>query len=141
MLNWKHMLMGTTVALTMIAAPAIAQEVNAWDADADGSITEEEFGTGFGDADVFGEWDTDDDDALSEDEFSAGIGDATDTFNERFGEGAFTEWDEDGDGTLAEDEFRSGAYAGYDDDADDVIEEPELSDLGDDIGDGGFWDV
>lgn len=141
MQDWTKMLLGTTVAVSLLAAPAIAQEVGAWDGDSDGIISEEEFGTGFGETGVFDEWDANDDEALSQDEFNAGIGDNTDEFNERFGENSFSEWDEDGDGALSEDEFEGGVYSTYDADDSEGIEEPEFGDLGDDMGDGGFWDV
>jgi Ca2+-binding EF-hand superfamily protein len=46
-------------------------------------------------------------------------------------------WDVDGDGALSEDEFSSGVYSQYDQDGTGMIEESELTDIGDD----GFWDV
>lgn len=141
MTDWKKMLLGTTVALSLFAAPAVAQEIGAWDGDADGVISQEEFGTGFGETGAFGEWDANDDEALSEDEFNAGVGENKDEFGTRFGENAYSEWDEDGDGALTEDEFGSGVYSGYDADESEGIEEPEFGDVGDDMGDGGFWDV
>ena len=141
MADWKKMLMGTTVAVSLLAVPAIAQEIGAWDEDGDGIISEQEFGTGFGETGVYGEWDANDDQALSEDEFNAGIGENEDEFGTTFGENAFSEWDEDGDSALSEDEFAGGVYAGYNEDESEGIEEPEYSDLGDDMGDGGFWDV
>jgi hypothetical protein len=134
-------LLGSALALSLFAAPAMAADVGEWDKNADASVDEQEFRAGFGEAGVFGDWDTDGDNMLSEDEFNAGIGDGTAAFNERFGENAFSEWDANEDDLLAEDEFYAGTYAGYDDDDDNVIEEPELSDLGDDMGDAGFWDV
>jgi|GEM_PF-6329523 len=39
------------------------------------------------------------------------------------------------------DEFNIGVYNSYDTDDSGVIEEPEFGDIGDDMGDGGFWDV
>lgn len=141
MADWKKMLLATTVALPLVAAPAFAAEVGEWDQDNDGALNEQELRSGFESSGLFEDWDTDDDGVLSENEFDSGLGDGGDAFNQRFGDTAFTDWDEDGDGSLAEDEFYGGVYAGYDDDGDDVIEEPELSDLGDDMGDAGFWDV
>lgn len=76
-------------------------------------------------------WDTDGDGALSEEEFNTGFGEA----------GVYGSWDADGDGALTEEEFNAGAFGGYDDDESGVIEEPELGDVGDDIGDGGLFDV
>lgn len=141
MTDWKKMLLGTTVAVSLLAVPAVAQEIGAWDADTDGVISQEEFGTGFGETGVYDEWDADDDGALTENEFNTGIGENEDEFTERFGEDAYSQWDEDGDGALSEDEFEGGVYSSYDEDESEGIEEPEFSDLGDDMGDGGFWDV
>lgn len=81
-------------------------------------------------------WDTDGDSAWSQDEFNEGWGTS---FGE--GESAYSTWDEDGDGALTEDEFNTGVYESYDRDGSGVIEEPEFGDVGDDMGDGGFWDV
>ncbi|WP_167767137.1 hypothetical protein [Jannaschia formosa] len=53
----------------------------------------------------------------------------------------FNQYDEDEDGLLSEDEYNTGVYDSYDADDSGVIEEPEFGDVGDDIGDGGFWDV
>jgi opacity protein-like surface antigen len=87
-------------------------------------------------AQEIGEWDTDTDGALNAEEFNTG-------WNAGFGEGetAFSTWDEDDDGALSEDEYNAGVFSSYDDDASGVIEEPEYGDVGDDMGDGGFWDV
>ena len=95
----------------MTAAPAIAQE-------------------------DIGEWDADGDGAVSEEEFNTG-------WDSGFGEGedAFSTWDEDGDGALSQEEYDAGVFGSYDDDNSGVIEEPEFGDVGDDMGDGGFWDV
>ena len=78
-----------------------------------------------------GEWDTDDDSILSEEEFGTGFE----------SEGVFGGWDEDGDGALSEDEFNAGVFGGYDADDSGAIEEPEFGDAGDDIGDGGLFDI
>ena len=51
------------------------------------------------------------------------------------------EWDTDGDGANSEDEFTTGVYGEYDEDESGVIEQPELTGVGDDMGDEGFWDV
>ncbi|MBC7286080.1 hypothetical protein [Hoeflea sp.] len=83
-----------------------------------------------------GEWDADGDSVLNQDEFNQGWGSA---YGE--GESAFSSWDEDSDGMLSEDEYNNGVYNAYDDDGSGVIEEPEFGDVGDDMGDGGFWDV
>ncbi len=49
--------------------------------------------------------------------------------------------DADHDGNLTKTEFDTGLYGRYDKDGNGVMEEPEFGDLGDDMGDGGFWDV
>ena len=141
-LNWKQTLLGSAMALSLVAAPAIAQDdVAKWDKNADSSLDQGEFRTGFEGSGVFGNWDTNDDDMLSRDEFDTGIGDNTEPFEGRFGADAFTEWDADDDDSLNPDEFHEGVYSAYDADEDNIIEEPEFGDLGDDMGDAGFWDV
>ena len=86
-------------------------------------------------AQEMGEWDGDGDGAVSEQEFGEGWGSS-------FGdESAFSTWDEDGDGALTEEEYNAGVFGSYDDDESGAIEEPEFGDVGDDMGDGGFWDV
>lgn len=82
------------------------------------------------------DWDADADGALNAEEFQGGWDDA---YGEE--ETAFSTWDEDEDGALSEDEYNAGVFGSYDDDASGVIEEPEFGDVGDDMGDGGFWDV
>ena len=82
-------------------------------------------------ADWHEEWDSDGDGALSEEEFNTGLD----------GVGTYDEWDADDDGMLSEEEFDAGVFGGYDDDDSGVIEEPELDDAGDDMGDGGLFDV
>ena len=99
------------ILTALTAAPAVAQE-------------------------AIGDWDSDGDSALNEQEFNEGWGSS---FGD--GESAFNTWDEDGDGSLTEDEYNTGVYNSYDDDGSGTIEEPEFGDVGDDIGDGGFWDV
>lgn len=46
-----------------------------------------------------------------------------------------------GTATAREDEYNTGVFNSYDDDGSGMIEEPEFGDVGDDMGDGGFWDV
>ena len=83
-----------------------------------------------------GAWDTDGDGALNEEEFNEGWGAS---WGEE--ESAFDTWDEDDDGALSEDEYNAGVFDSYDADDSGAIEEPEFGDGGDDIGDGGFWDI
>ncbi len=82
------------------------------------------------------DWDGDADGVLSQDEFNEGWG-----TNYGDDESAFSTWDEDEDGMLSEDEYNNGVFGSYDDDDSGMIEEPEFGDVGDDMGDGGFWDV
>lgn len=82
------------------------------------------------------DWDGDGDGGLNQNEFNEGWGSIYGD-----GESAFSTWDEDGDGMLNEDEYNAGVFNGYDRDRNGMIEEPEFGDVGDDIGDGGFWDV
>ncbi|TFL16010.1 EF-hand domain-containing protein [Jannaschia formosa] len=86
--------------------------------------------------DMMSDWDSDGDGIVNEEEFNEG-------WNSQWsdGESAFDTWDGDGDGMLSEDEFNSGVFNSYDADDSGVIEEPEFGDVGDDLGDGGFWDV
>lgn len=177
------------VALTI--SPAMAQDAATWDADGDTALTQEEFATGFNGRGILGDWDQDADGLLSEDEFGQGVygtydrdlsGDLSEDeygigddmaagapgfwgddevgydyeawdidgdgillsneFADGFGEiGTLGEWDIDGDGALSEDEFSTGVFGEYDADGTGLIEEPELTDIGDDMGDEGFWDV
>lgn len=76
-------------------------------------------------------WDIDGDGVLLRNEFEDG-------FREW---GTFGEFDVDMDGGITEDEFVDGVFARYDEDGTGFIEEPELTDIGDDMGDEGFWDV
>ncbi len=81
--------------------------------------------------DMMGDWDGDGDGIINQEEFGTGWADNN----------AYSTWDEDGDGLLNEDEFNNGIYNSYDRDGSGMIEEPEFGDVGDDMGDGGFWDV
>ena len=82
-------------------------------------------------AQELGEWDADASGALNEEEFNAGFGES----------GVYDAWDADRDGALTEDEFNAGVFGGYDRNDDGMIDEPEFGDYGDDVGDGGLFDV
>ncbi len=123
----------SALALSLLAVPAVAQEFSEWDSDGDGAISEEEFNTGFGENEAFNTWDANDDGGLDETEFGTGFGDRE--------VGEFSEWDESGDGLVDNEEFNAGVYGNYDADDSGVIEEPEFGDMGDDIGDGGLFDI
>ncbi|MCF6370682.1 EF-hand domain-containing protein [Rhizobium halophilum] len=137
----KTTLAASTFALSLIAAPALAQEYGDWDTDGAAGINESEFRTGFENNTAFDTWDANDDSALTEDEFGTGIGDNESAFNDRFGDGWFNEWDADSNDSISEDEYYDGVYAGYDANNNNVIEEPEFGDVGDDMGDGGLFDI
>ena len=81
-------------------------------------------------ADFHEEWDADADGLLSGEEFDAGFGEA----------GVYDEWDADDDDLLSEDEFNAGIFGGYDDDDDGFVGEPEIGDVGDDLGEAGLFD-
>lgn len=76
-------------------------------------------------------WDVDGDGLIVAHEFMDGFGDW----------GTFAELDADGDGGITEDELGQAIFERYDEDGNGLIAEPELADVGDDLGDGGFWDA
>lgn len=123
---WK-ILTAASTAVALLGVPALADMAD-WDASADSMIDQGEFGTGFGEGDVFGEWDADDDDLLAEDEWIAGFGDVYD--EERFG--AFSDWDSDESGFLDEDEFGGGVFGAYDADDDELWGDDEYGAFEDD---------
>lgn len=135
------------LSLGLVAAPAtaathtISNDFGTWDANGDAGIDNQEFCTGFQNAGIYENWDTDADGALSQTEYDAGLGENDAAFEERFGADVFNTWDADNSGALSEQEYCNAAYAGYDADESNVIEEPEFGDVGDDMGDEGFWDV
>lgn len=82
----------------LAVSPALAQTFEEWDADEDGVLSEEEWSTGFTDADLFNDWDADDSGAINSDEF---------------GEGLFWRFDDDGDGVLTQAEWDEGFDTWY----------------------------
>lgn len=100
-----------------------------YDADADGLITEDEFGTGFGGEGIFGGFDSDADGMLNEEEFGV-MGDRA----------ALTDYDSDTDGLVSEDEFNTGMFGGYDADASGDLDETEVVAVDEDFGDDGLFD-
>ncbi|MDQ1900236.1 hypothetical protein RAH32_07250 [Paracoccus sp. WLY502] len=79
----------------------------------------------------FEAWDIDGDGIILSNEFQTGF----QTW------GTFGEFDTTADGGVTKEELSEGIFARYDDDDDGLIEEPELADIGDDMGDEGLWDV
>ena len=91
---WKTLLPTTAVALTLaLAAPAMAQNFDRWDADGDSRIDSGEFEQGFIRSGAYSQWDSNNDGMVDESEFS---------------EGVFAAWDRDGDGVLERQEFERG---------------------------------
>ncbi|MDY8110808.1 hypothetical protein U0C82_16835 [Fulvimarina sp. 2208YS6-2-32] len=80
---------------------------------------------------AYSDWDTDGTAGINQEEFNTGFGEG----------GVYDSWDANSDGSLTEDEFNAGVYDGYDADDSGALEEPEFGDVGDDMGDGGFFDV
>ncbi|TNC66282.1 hypothetical protein [Rubellimicrobium roseum] len=76
-------------------------------------------------------WDIDGDGIIVRDEFLDGFADW----------GTFGDFDVDADGLIAGEELSEGIFELYDNDFDGLIEEPELTEMGDDMGDGGLFDV
>ena len=71
---------GVAALLTSLAAvPALAQDsMSDWDSNGDGSISQDEFNTGWDEAGIYDSWDEDGDGTLSNDEFETGIYDSYD---------------------------------------------------------------
>ena len=106
---------------------------DAWDADEDGSLSEEEFYNT-----TFGNTDADDDDGITEEEWNAGYAGMYGGYVE---EGDFSTFDADGDGVLNSDEWNQGFtetewYGTYDADDDSLVTDTEW-----DAGLFGDWDV
>lgn len=116
---WK-VLTAASTAVALLGVPALA-EMSDWDTNADSSIDETEFGTGFGSGGVFGDWDTDADAQLTEDEWNIGFGDEY----EEEEVGPFSDWDVNQDTYLDENEFNEGVFGSYDEDDDDLWGEEE----------------
>lgn len=89
----------------------------AWDADQDEVLNDDEFAVNWDDP--FRAWDRDDDGDVDSAEFAIGVGTEVDEF------GGYAAWDADRDGLLDEDEFVDGAFALFDQDDDGVISESE----------------
>jgi hypothetical protein len=118
----------------VLVFPALAQVEN-WNTNADAVVDRGEYRgamTGFG---FFDKWDTNGDDMLSEQEFEAGMEQSNIAFVQRFGRNIHPSWDTDDDGLLHEDEMYDGAFDSYDSDRNEMLEEPELGNIADDLGD------
>lgn len=92
-MDWlKPLGIGAFALSLFAAAPASAEMFDDWDTDDEVGISEDEWGTGFGESGVYDTWDADDG-LLSEDEFNSGV---------------FGSYDANDDGTIDETEF--GVY-------------------------------
>ncbi|MCB8838533.1 hypothetical protein [Aurantimonas sp. VKM B-3413] len=80
---------------------------------------------------AYSDWNTDNDAGVSQEEFNTAFDKG----------GVYDSWDTDDDGVLSKSEFDTGVYGAYDRDDSGAIEEPEFGDVGDDMGDGGLFDV
>lgn len=123
---WK-ILTAASTAVALLGAPAFADMVD-WDTSADSMVDQDEFGTGFGEGQIFSGWDADADAQLTEDEWSAGFGDRYD----ETAFGAFSDWDANQDSYLDENEFNTGVFGAYDTDADDMWGDAEYGAYEDD---------
>lgn len=119
-------------ALSLLAAPVMAQGLMDWDLDADGVFSQDEFNTGFTNMGAYGGWDTDADGMLNQDEFGAGFGDVG---------GDFGAWDADGDGLLTQDEWNAGNFSRYDVDRSGSIDASEVNQMDTDLGQGGLFNM
>lgn len=130
-----------SLALALMAAPAAAQGAYGdWDADTSGSITSEEWNTGWANYGLTGDIDQNDDRMLDRTEFEQAIGDEA-GFNERYGETAFDDWDANDDDMLSDEELGTGMYTAYDADASGDLNEEEFATFGDDAGEDGLFDI
>lgn len=76
-----------------------------------------------------GAWDPDGDGTVLLNEFSDGFAQA----------GVVDEWDTDGDAALSSEEFATGVFDRYDGNRDGMIDDSELLNVDEDMGEDGFW--
>lgn len=155
-IEMKKLTSVAAILAALAAAPAMAQDVGGWDADADGALSGTEFGEGFAERGIFDSWDQDRDGLLSDTEFSDGVygtydrdqsGDLNETeygvTDDRLGASGFwgddevgydyQAWDIDGDGVILSNEFadgwgEEGMLGEFDIDGDGSLSEEEFSD-------------
>jgi len=135
----KFLTIGGLVAV--LAAPAAAQMMSAdWDTDADGSLNETEFGTGFSGAGSMASYDGDGDGMISEEEYTT----RSEAMGEKWGERdyemtTFADSDANADGMLDETEYNSNWFNTYDADKSGSIDETEMGDMDTDMGEDGLF--
>lgn len=134
-------LAASMIALPMMAGAVVATNGSNWNTDGKNGITRSEFRAGFVSNRAFETWDADNSGALSRAEIEAGVGEKRQAFNSRYGEDWFEEWDENSDSAIDEDEYYDGLYASYDANHSNIIEDAEIGYVGDDMSDGGWFDI
>lgn len=140
MRNWIKAVSVASVAAGLFAAPLMAAMPSDWDANADQTLTKEEFIAKFKTMGTFAKLDTDKNGMLSQAEFQAGMSLYGDDFKSRFTDAdPYMAWNKDGADGLTETEFYDGIYLGYDTNKDNNIQETEFNTLGTDTGTSGFW--
>lgn len=133
-------LAASTLALSMTVASVAAADGSDWNTDGSAGISKNEFRSGFGANRAFATWDADNSGTLSRAEIETGVGDRRD-FRDRYGENWFEDWDANSDSAISEDEYYDGLYVSYDADGSNVIDDAEMGYVGDDMSDGGWFDV
>lgn len=128
-MNRIHALLVSTAILT--AGPAFAQYIDEWDANDDGVLSEEEWGTGFTEAGLFSEWDEDESGTIGDDEFATGLFGWFDDDDD--GELTAEEWDEGFDNWYGEQAVNLD-FSNWDDNEDGYVDEEEFTDAFTDAG-------
>lgn len=90
---------------------------DAWDADRNAEIDDNEFYDAYDQSGYYDDWDADDSGIIEEDEFS----------DMSANDDLFDEWDADDSGDLDENEAQEGLFDTWDADDDNVIDEDEYS--------------
>lgn len=142
MRNFIKAISVAAISAGLFAAPAMAA-MSDWDANADKTLSKEEFSTKFKTMDTFAKLDTDKNGILSQAELQAAStqygADFTSRFSPTGGADPYMTWNTDGADGLTETEFYDGIYAGYDTNKDNNIQESEFNTLGTDTDTSGFW--
>lgn len=110
---------GAAALIAILAgAPALAQDMTQMDTDQSGTVSEEEFATGYAaDASGMETWDTDGSGSVSEDEWATGAASAgSATGNMAWDEQDFASADADRSGDLNPEEFAAVLFLIYDTD-------------------------